>query len=553
MSLPRDFKGLQESLHDPADDLSPKKHPRGNDSVPLPSEPSKKKARRELTLDLDEEKDAKFTCQPGAAIIEFSRADVFRDMKTGPEIWQHIIETSHSMPGFIKLNGENHHSEKAIETVLDILNKGHGLVPTLRVKISRSAESVDDVLVPIADNQEGLKYIVDLVTKLVEDDNRVPFKEVFMYVYYINWRALIEYMLAVLVFHHEGTMLSFPQAPAQEKSLIADLIDIKLITDQQVTVGKCLVALISNIIDNRFITTWKTEKKDDTIVLPYQVGGLRNISGMVDWGDDTVTEIKSALDLEHKYINAGEHVITVSGLQDVPFGFGIYAGRDENPANKASRLLDIQRWGGVCLYPGGQQFLGCSRLGVLSAHDKPDLRGVTSLSEMFMGATRFNGDLSSWNVSNVTDMSRMFSRAYTFNGKLSGWDVRNVTNMSYMFHQARTFNGDLSSWEVGNVTNMSYMFYDAIRFNGDLSSWEVGNVVNMDHMFEGAIQFTSDLSSWDVSQVWSMNEMFAGARNFSSDLSAWDVDNIMFNPKFSAHSSIRALPRFRQQRSSDFW
>ena len=42
--------------------------------------------------------------------------------------------------------------------------------------------------------------------------------------------------------------------------------------------------------------------------------------------------------------------------------------------------------------------------------------------------SKFNGDISGWNVSNVTDMSGMFYKS-EFNGDISCWDVSSVTNM----------------------------------------------------------------------------------------------------------------------------
>ena len=58
-------------------------------------------------------------------------------------------------------------------------------------------------------------------------------------------------------------------------------------------------------------------------------------------------------------------------------------------------------------------------------------------------------------------MSRMFSNLYgasSFNGDLSSWDVSSVKDMSWMFDAASSFNGDISSWDVSSVTNMRGMF-----------------------------------------------------------------------------------------------
>jgi hypothetical protein len=119
--------------------------------------------------------------------------------------------------------------------------------------------------------------------------------------------------------------------------------------------------------------------------------------------------------------------------------------------------------------------------------------------------SKFNGDISQWDVSNVENMVNMFNES-KFNGVISKWNVSKVKNMDFMFSNSQ-FNGDISEWDVSNVKDMSCMFYYSI-FNKDISKWNVSNVKNMNYMF-GQSDFNQDLSEWKPYSATDIKDMFA--------------------------------------------
>lgn len=127
-----------------------------------------------------------------------------------------------------------------------------------------------------------------------------------------------------------------------------------------------------------------------------------------------------------------------------------------------------------------------------------DMSRITNLNEVFAhgNATKFNGDISKWDVSNVESMDSTFMNS-EFNGDISNWNTTNVQKMGDMFSNSR-FNGDIANWDVSHVTTMHSMFCQNKDFNQNISKWDVSNVNTFESMFQGASHFNKNISNWKI-------------------------------------------------------
>ncbi|MCK5818093.1 MAG: BspA family leucine-rich repeat surface protein [Psychromonas sp.] len=151
-----------------------------------------------------------------------------------------------------------------------------------------------------------------------------------------------------------------------------------------------------------------------------------------------------------------------------------------------------------------------------------DVRKVTDMNNMFRNAASFNGTLS-WDISGVTSINQMFLMAESFEGKgIESWVINeDLSTMTNMFNGATVFNGDIGAWNVSKVTDMQGMFTTANAFNADISAWNVSSVITMAWMFQSATVFNRDISGWNVGVVTNMKNMFWGAAVFNQNLNPW--------------------------------
>jgi surface protein len=159
-----------------------------------------------------------------------------------------------------------------------------------------------------------------------------------------------------------------------------------------------------------------------TFVIP--TSGSYPYDYTVNWtlvSDPSVTGTVSGLtgNTTINFPSGGQYDIRITGVFPA-MEFGKFSA---DPA----KVIGIIQWGSNLWQLMLRMFYNCSNLSLYVALDQPDLSSVTNMSQMFSGATSFNGDISGWDVSNVTGMSSMFSSAASFNRDLSGWCVSGIS------------------------------------------------------------------------------------------------------------------------------
>ncbi len=321
--------------------------------------------------------------------------------------------------------------------------------------------------------------------------------------------------------------------------------------NQALQISRTIHVIDVSFTGSPFITQWKTdnegESADNQIHIPIYKYSNYHYNYNIEWGDGTV-DINVSGEKEHTYSSAGTYTVKITGeFPGITFAYSM----------DQKKILSLEQWGDISWKSMEESFYRCSNL-VVNATDAPNLSAVISMRSMYKGATNFNYDISSWDVSNVVDMRSLFNRtefnqdinawdvsnvqlmegifydALSFNQPLEGWNIVNVHNMKAIFHGAESFNQPLDSWNVSNVESMGFMFYYASSFNAAIGTWDVSAVSDMRYMFYKTLSFNQDIGNWDVSSVTRMTHMFHYSSSFNQDIGNWDTSSLtmmwsMFN------------------------
>ncbi len=271
-------------------------------------------------------------------------------------------------------------------------------------------------------------------------------------------------------------------------------------------------ALFTIILNAQMVLVFDTNLSDSTVITLPLYG---DVNVEVDWGDNSIDTYNYEGNKNHNYTQDGIYAVTISGTLTHYGGLWMEFGN--------ASLILCTSFGDLGLTSLKGAFFGASNLIEVPTILPPN---ITDLSNTFSGASLFNQDIGSWDVSSVKDMSRMFNGAASFNQDISNWGVSSVTNMRDMFSSAIVFNQDIGNWDVSSVRDMYGMFNNARSFNQDIGNWNVSSVTDMSFMFGNDTSFSQDIGNWDVSSVTNMRYMFYSSNSFNEYLGNWDVSSV---------------------------
>ena len=199
---------------------------------------------------------------------------------------------------------------------------------------------------------------------------------------------------------------------------------------------------------------------------------------------------------------------------------------------------------------------------------------IINMRNMFRGAIKFNGDITSWNLNKVSNMADMFNGATIFNQDIStkevsvtlsngtttytAWDVYDII-LARAISNCSKFGRDISKWNINSTQNLQDLFEstdtlntsNVLKFGYD-NRWSyfkykitvddletitetLNNIeITMTRLKNDGVD-RGPIENWDVSKITNMDGWFfdskitnmnVGGKYISNDISKWDVSNV---------------------------
>jgi surface protein len=209
-----------------------------------------------------------------------------------------------------------------------------------------------------------------------------------------------------------------------------------------------------------------------------------------------------------------------------------------------------------------------------------NVSNVTSMSQMFSGATVFNNGSASglsdaslnWYATKCVNFTSMFGTAPAFNQPIpflvdtSGNTDPSGCSLASMFSGATVFNQNINTWNMSRVTIMTNTFFQASAFNNgsltnnganDLLSWNAPNCTNFTGMFQSATSFNQKVNNLvNTASVidCSLNSMFQSAIIFNNgQLGTIDISGNFSSATYTNGTATLSCPgaAFTSLSSSD--
>ena len=195
---------------------------------------------------------------------------------------------------------------------------------------------------------------------------------------------------------------------------------------------------------------------------------LETINRLADW------DVSGMQSMIASFMNCTALLSGTTGVTGVPLNFSswdVERVTDFSSTFSGVSKVDLKMWasfGGQAFGSGikmGNMFMNCANftgsLGGITAWGNKT-SAVNTMSQMFRGAKRFDGNISNFDTSAVQSMYEMFSsnglgipQQMIFNQNISVWDVSNVTDMRGIFTNCASFDQPIGDWDVSAWANNS--------------------------------------------------------------------------------------------------